>query len=348
MGFSLPDARYREPIQRIAFFEQLLSSVRALPGVQAVGLSTALPGLGWDSDNNISILEHPPLPKGRGLDTLRRYVDPGYFAAMRIPLIRGRYFRDDERLNDARTVIIDESTAQQFFPGEDPLDRHIKIIDDEGDTQSYEIVGVVGRTRWMVSQSPMPTFYSALFNGRESDVTLVIHGKSDVDVESLALPIQKIFGHLDPDLPVSNVLTIRQNIGVATQQDQFNSVLVLVFAIIALVLAAVGLYGVLSYLVTQRTTELGIRMALGAQRSEVMRHTLADGLAPFFIGLLVGLAGGAAVVRLARSMLYGMNPFDWSVFATIVFVLVATATFASILPAWRVTRLDPVQALRAE
>jgi putative ABC transport system permease protein len=137
---------------------------------------------------------------------------------------------------------------------------------------------------------------------------LAVRGDSDVAVESLALPIQRIFRQLDPDLPVSDVLTIEQNIGIATQQDQFNSVLVLAFAITALVLAAVGLYGVLSYLVTQRTTELGIRMALGAQRSEVMRITLADGLAPVLIGLVAGLGGGAAVVHLVRTMLYQPVP----------------------------------------
>jgi predicted permease len=163
MGFSLPDARYKESVQKVAFFEQLLTKVRALPGVQAAGLSTALPGLGWAGDDNIAILEHPPLPKGVGLDTLRRSVDPYYFAAMRIPLVRGRYFRDDERLDHGGAVIIDQSTAEQFFPGEDPIGRHIKIMDDADDKQ-YEIVGIVGKSRWMVSQSPMPTFYLPLFN----------------------------------------------------------------------------------------------------------------------------------------------------------------------------------------
>jgi putative ABC transport system permease protein len=153
---------------------------------------------------------------------------------------------------------------------------------------------------------------------------------------------------MDPDLPVRDVLTMRQNIGIATLQDQFNSVLVLAFAIIALVLAAVGLYGVLSYLVTQRTSELGIRIALGAQRTEVMRLTLADGLAPVLIGLVAGLAGGAAVVHLVRTMLYGMSPFDWTVFSTVTFVLAITAAGACALPAWRATRLDPAQALRTE
>jgi putative ABC transport system permease protein len=187
-----------------------------------------------------------------------------------------------------------------------------------------------------------------LFNGGDGDAALVIRGSGNIDVESLALPIQKIFGQLDPDLPVSEVLTMRQQIGIATLQDQFNTVLVLAFAIIALVLAAVGLYGVLSYLVTQRTAELGIRIALGARRAEVMRLTLTDGLAPVLTGLLAGLAGGAAAVQLVRSMLYGMSPFDWNVFAIVVLVLVVTATLACALPAWRASQLDPAKALRTE
>jgi predicted permease len=342
----LPDARYKEPVQQIAFFDKLLSRVRALPGVAAAGLTTALPGSGWDSDNNVSITEHPPLPKGRGLDTLRRSVDPGYFAAMRIPLLRGRYFREDERLDRTHVAIIDQSAAEQYFPGEDPIGRHLKTIEDN-DSKLYEIVGVVGKTRWMASEPPMPTFYLPLLNGESSGV-LAARGSSNIDVESLALPIHKIFGQLDPDLPVSDVLTMRQQVGVATQQEHFNSFLVLGFAIIALMLAVVGLYGVLSYLVTQRTTELGIRMALGAQRAELARLTLTEGLLPVLIGLIAGLAGGAAVVRFVRSMLYGMSPFDWSVFTTVVLVLALTAAGACILPAWRATRLDPTQALRSE
>jgi putative ABC transport system permease protein len=347
MGFGLPDVHYPQPAQRIAFFDQLLARVRALRGVEAAGLSTAVPGQGWSGNNDVSIVEHPPLPKGVSIDLLRRAVDPGYFAAIQIPLLRGRYFRNDERLDRSHVAIIDESTARQFFPGEDPIGRHIKSIEGgDDDSLPREIVGIVDNTRWMISQPGRPTFYLPLFTRDADGATLVVRSSSNV--ESLALPVQKVFSQLDPDLPVSDVLTMRQNIGVATLQDQFNSTLVLCFAIIALVLAAVGLYGVLSYLVTQRTGELGIRIALGAQRAEVMRLTLTDGLAPVAIGLLVGLAGGAATVQLLRTMLYGMSPFDWSVFSTVVIVLAVTAAVACAIPAWRATQLDPAQALRTE
>ena len=246
-----------------------------------------------------------------------------------------------------QVVIIDQSAADQYFPGDDPLGRHLRLIEDN-DKKSYEIIGVVGKTRWLASEPPMPTFYLPLLSDGSSGGVLAVRGRSDVDVESLALPIQKIFSHMDPDLPISDVLTMRQNIGVATLQDQFNSILVLAFAIIALVLAGVGLYGVLSYLVTQRTGELGIRIALGAQRAQVMRLTLADGFAPVLIGLILGLAGGAAIVQLLREMLYGMSPFDWRVFSTVVLVLATAAACACIFPAWRASRLDPAQALRTE
>ncbi|HEY6445974.1 MAG TPA: ABC transporter permease [Acidobacteriaceae bacterium] len=346
MQCSLPDAHYEKPEQKVAFFERLLSRVRALPGVAGAGISSALPGEGWGGDVLVDIPEHPPLPKGQGIDLMHRGADPGYFAALQIPLIRGRYFRNDERLDHAKVAIISESTAKQYFPGEDPIGRHLGGSDVG--PKYYEIVGVVGDTRWKITQPMRPTVYLPLWEGHYGGVGLAVRASSGVDVESLALPIQKIFGELDPDLPVADVLTMRQNIGVETLQDQFNSVLVLAFAIIALVLAAVGLYGVLSYLVTQRTGELGIRMALGAQRVEIMRLTLADGLAPVLIGLTAGLAGGAVVVQLVRTMLYGMSPFDWTVFTVVTVVLVITAAGACALPAWRATRLDPAQALRTE
>jgi ABC-type antimicrobial peptide transport system permease subunit len=311
--------------------------------VNAAALSTALPAQGWGGDNLISIVEHSRLPKGQSIELMRRAVDPGYFATLQIPLLRGRYFHDAERFDRAHVAIISELTAKLYFPLEDPIGRQFKIVEDNDNTV-YEIVGVVGDTRWMIWQPVRPTWYRPLWDGKSVWTALAIRGSSNV--ESLALPIQEIFSHMDTDLPISDVLTMRQNIGVATRQDQFNSILVL--AIIALVLAAVGLYGVLSYLVTQRSGELGIRIVLGAQRAEVMRLTLTDGLAPVVIGLLAGLAGGAAAVQFLREMLYGMSPFAWRVFSAVVVILAITAACACIIPAWRAIELDPAQALRAE
>jgi putative ABC transport system permease protein len=162
------------------------------------------------------------------------------------------------------------------------------------------------------------------------------------------MPVQKIVGAMDPDLPVSDVMTLRQAIGKSTIDSQFDSMLVLAFAIIALVLAAAGLYGVLAYLVTQRTGEIGIRIALGARRESVLRLMLIDGLQPALIGLLLGLAGSAAVVRLIRSMLYETRPLDPAVFAAVAATLLVVAAVACMVPAWRASRLDPMQALRTE
>ena len=199
LGFSLPDAHYKEPVQKNAFSAQLLTRVRALPGVQAAGFSTALPGEGWGGDNLVSIPEHPPLPKGQGIDLMRRAVDPGYFAALQIPLIRGRYFRNDERLDRTHLAIIDASTAKRFFPGEDPIGRHLAVAAEGPQVLPYEIVGVVGDTRWMISQPIRPTFYVPLLRGDFNFVALAVRGSDNVDVESLALPIQKIFGHMDDE-----------------------------------------------------------------------------------------------------------------------------------------------------
>jgi putative ABC transport system permease protein len=188
--------------------------------------------------------------------------------------------------------------------------------------------------------------YFPLYSGGWPNASIGV--RSDGDVTSLALPIQKVLGELDPDLPVSDVLTMEQSIGRSTMDASFTSSLVMAFALIALVLAAVGLYGVLSYIVTQRTSEIGIRIALGAQRGSVLRLVLSDGLRPAWIGLLLGLAGSGFAVQLIRTMLYGTRALDWVLFAEVGIVLSIVAGVACAIPAWRASRLDPMQALRTE
>jgi putative ABC transport system permease protein len=343
MHISLPEARYKKPEQWVAFFEDLIARVRALPGVQSAGLVSKAPGEGWGGDHLMRVVEHGAVAKGQSSDMMVRGAEPGYFAAIGIPLLRGRIFTTDERLERAKVAVISQAAARTFFPDEDPLGKHL-TSDFTG--EMVEVVGVVGDTRWYVSEPPQPTLYWPIYGNDYSVATVVV--RSQRDVNALALPVQKIIGQLDPDLPVSDVMTLREAIGKTTIDSQFDSILVLAFAVIALVLAAAGLYGVLAYLVTQRTNEIGIRMALGAQREQVLRLVIIDGLRPALLGLAVGLGGSAAVVRLIRTMLYDTRPLDPLVFAAVAGILLVVAAMACLAPAWRASRLDPMQALRTE
>jgi predicted permease len=343
LRLGLPDARYGEPGKRVAFFEQLIAEVRALPGVTGAGLVSAAPGEGWNGDNLFSIEEHPPLAPGQGLDFMLRGTEAGYFSAIGLPVLKGRVFRQDERLERANVVLISRGAAQQYFPGEDPIGKHIKEIGGNG---VWEVIGVVGDVRWNIAQPPLPTLYWPLYGNGYNFATVVIRAPHDVD--SLAMPVQKIVAQLDPDLPVWGVMTLREAIGKSTADSEFDSILVLGFAVIALVLAAAGLYGVLAYLVAQRTAEFGIRIALGARREHVLRNVLADGMRPALAGLIIGLLSSAASVHLIRSILYETEPFDPAVFTGVAGLLLLVATAACLFPAWRAASLDPVQALRNE
>jgi predicted permease len=342
MHLYLPDAKYGQPSQRVTFFETLLARVRSLPGVRFATLSTTVPGEGYGGDNGFLIAEHPPLPQGQGQWAIHRWIDPTYFEALGIPFLRGQTFDPDQRLDRANQVIISNDFARQFFGDEDPIGKHLLTLG----RRPYKIVGIVADTRFQIAKPVQPMMYFPFYLGTEEGGTLAI--RSTQDVTSLALPIQQIVQELDPELPVSDILTMDQIIGKSTLNASFDATLVLAFAVLSLVLAAVGLFGVLSYIVGQRTTEIGVRMALGAQPLQVLRMTLADGLRPAGLGLLLGLAGGAAAAKLIRDVLYGVQPLDASVFAAVGLLLLCVAGAACLLPAWRASRLDPIQALRTE
>ena len=342
MRIALPAGRYKTADQRANFYDALLTRVRALPGIQAAGFNTIVPGQGYWSDWGFTIPDHPPLPRGEGNTALMRWADPGYFAALDIPFLRGHTFDSNQRLDHVNEVIMSDGLAHRFFPGEDPIGKHLQLHDH----QPAVIVGVVGDTRYTIGEPPKPTQYYPLLAGEAKGGTLAI--RSTHDVEALALPVQRIINDLDHDLPVADVLTMDQMLGKSTLNESFNATLLLAFAILAMLLAAVGLFGVLSYVVTQRTTEIGIRMALGAQREQVLRRILFDGLRPALIGLVFGLGGSAATVRLMRSMLYETQPLDPAVFALVAATLLSVAALACTIPAWRASQLDPMQALRSE
>lgn len=353
MSINLPDAAYggeeTYSQKKVAFFEQLLQRVRALPGVRAAGLTSVLPGQGHYSDHAITIHEDPPLARGKWLDADVRWVDPGYFRAVDIPLLKGRYFTDNERLGQSRFVVVSESFVRNIMHGEEPLGKHVDDpnIQLKGEkTDSSEIVGVVADVRDTPDQQPRPTIYFPLYSGTRSDAMLAVRTASDP--ANFALPVQKIIAQLDPNLAVADVLTLDQVIGKSTLSASFDATLLAVFALLSLVLAAVGLYGVLSYIAAQRQGEIGIRIALGAQREQVLRLMLLDGLKPAIIGLVIGLIASAATTRLIASLLYGTQPLDAAVFVLVTCVLLLVAAFACAIPAWRAAQLDPMQALRTE
>jgi predicted permease len=353
MQFSLPEEKYSQPVQRANFFSDLIERVHSLPGVRSAGLVRKLPGQGYAGDTSFSIAEHPPLQTGQMQYAMVRWADAGYFAAMGIPILRGHTFDEHQWLGGASQVIISESFAHQYFEDVDPIGKHLltRVLPAINPTlfqgRHYgEIVGVVGDTRFQVSKDPQGAMYFPIYSGTFGSAALAV--QSDQEVSRLALPIQRIVQQLDPDLAVADILTMDQIIGQSAMDSSFNATLLFVFAVFSLVLAAVGLFGVLSYLVAQRTTEIGIRIALGAQRDEVLRLTLLDGLRPALIGLVIGLFGSIAAAQLIRSMLYGINPFDPAVFVCVAAILILVATAACVAPAWQASRLDPMTALRSE
>jgi predicted permease len=348
MRFGLPEIQYDKAEKIVAFHESLLERVRNLPGVVAAGLVSTAPGAGYESSRLFSIPEHPFSGEPRNWDAMRRTADPGYFNAIQIPMLQGRVFTTQERLDRSNYVIISKLLADQYFPGESPLGKHIKVEWNQK-SEMMETIGVAGDTIPEIGEPIKPMIYFPLLSGATTETTLVtIVVRTAQDPLALALPVQKQISSLDPQIAVNHVLTMQQIIGRATASKNFSASLVLAFALLSLMLAAVGLYGVLSYLVQQRVAEIGIRMALGAQRSEILRLVLMDGMRPVLFGLALGLLGGAAAGTLIKSILYGTRPLDPIVFAGMIGILLLTAAMASAIPALRACRIEPTQALRIE
>lgn len=348
MRYNLPMEVYSKPEQSVAFSESLLERVKRIPGIESVGLGSTVPGAGWDGDQVFIIPERPNYESNKQPDAMIRYADPAYFSTLGIPLIAGRVFSDHDRLDQSKKIVVSQELAKRYYPGENVIGRTIVMgTDITNKKRTYEIVGVVGDTLWRVGERTKATVYYPVLSGDTRYMsTLVV--RTSGDPLSYAIAIQKEIAALDPQLPVVDVLTIPQIVGESTVNQSLSASLVLAFAVLSLLLAGVGLYGVLSYVVTQRVTEIGIRIALGAQRSQVLGMVLKDGLRPVGIGLLIGACGGTAVGYVIRSLLYGTRPADPIVLAGMVATMLAVAVVACAAPAWRASSVDPMQALRTE
>jgi predicted permease len=345
MSLSQPRGM-KTPEQLVAFYDDLLQRIRQIPGVKAAAGTTLLPGQGRNRDDVFTIREHPPLPKGQVLDAATNFVDPGYFQAMQIPLVAGRTFDGNDRLKRADKVIISQELARENFKGEDPLGKHIVACIFSPDPATFEIIGVVADTRDLPAADLRPAFYFPLLAGSESSIMLT--ARTTVDPAAMAEPVKRVIASIDSNLPVADVMTMDEIIGQAALDTSFAATLLAGFAALSLVLAAVGLFGVLSFLVAQRTTEIGVRVALGAPRGDVLLLMLFDGLRPAIAGLILGLAVAAAVTQLMKSLLVDTRPLDLTVYIAVSAVLLVVASFACLVPAWSASRLDPMQALRTE
>ena len=348
MKFGLPEIQYDTREKVLLFHQSLLERVRRLPGVNGAALVSTAPGTGPNGDRIFTIVEKPAPSYSLQYDAMTLTADPQYFSVMQIPLLRGRVFTEHERLHNDHYVVVTKQFVNQYFAGDDPIGKHIRDVWDDK-PENYEIIGEVGDTLYDVTKPVSATMYFPILSGipnRTSEATIVVH--TSIDPLAMSMPVQQQISALEPELPVYNALTMDQILNKTTASQGFAANLVLAFAGISLLLAGVGLYGVLSYLVTQRSAEIGIRIALGAQRPEVLRVVLFDGLRPVILGAAVGLAGAAAVGSLIRSMLYGASPYDPLVIAGMVGCLLLTAVVACVVPAWRASRVDPMQALRSE
>ena len=343
---NLPTAKYNTMEQVVGFFREATERIRTLPGVRSVGTVNYLPLYGGLGTTTIFTVEGRPAPPvGQEPNTdVRVVADSGYFGAMGIPLLRGRNFTAAETTEARNVVLINESMARQHFAGENPLGRRVSVEMFEEPVWT-EIIGIVGDVRYdsLTDEAP-PMVYFPLPVLTYSSMTLVL--RTTGDPADMAPTVRRVVHEIDPNQPISDVRTMDQVMAKTVGRARFNTLLLGLFAGLATLLAAVGIFGVMSYSVNLRTREIGLRMALGARQGEVLRLILKQGFLFTLIGIGLGLAGALALTRLLSGLLYGVGSTDPATFAAIVALLTAVSLIACYIPARRATRVDPLIALR--
>jgi putative ABC transport system permease protein len=344
MRISLPQARYGGDGQRAQFLERFFQQVDALPGVEASGAISFLPLSGLGAATSMQIVGQPVPPQGQEPVTDVRVITHGYLKTMGVPLLKGRLFNEQDASDAKGRVVINETMALKHWPGEDPIGKRVRIA---WDSLEDEVIGVVGDVRHAGLDGEIrPMTYWPY--ARWSYGTMTVTVRTTADPNRVVTSIASLVRQLDPELVVANVKTMDEVVADSVAQRRLTMLLLTVFAGTALLLAAVGIYGVIAYSVTERTQEIGIRMALGAQRGAVLRMVITQALVLAVTGIAVG--GGVALLltRLMEGLLFEVKPADPLTFGVVSGILAAVALLASYIPGRRATQVDPVIALRAE
>jgi putative ABC transport system permease protein len=338
------DSKYREPRQRGATFQRFLASVEGVPGVQSAAFAEIVPLSQDDMDMGYFVIkEDPALPPGEHLAADYRDVTPNYFATMGIPLIGGRSFTEQDNLDRPRVAVIDETLARRFFPNQDPIGKHLQVPD--ATRPAREIVGVVGGVHDTgFDQQPRPTIYFPSLQSPDQTMSLVV--RTTLPLSAILPSIKNAIWLVDKNQPVFEVRSMDEILSGIFSAQRLAFLLLGVFGFLALTLAAIGIYGVTSYLVSERTHEIGVRMAMGAQRGDVSRLVLGHGTRLAGIGVIGGVVAALGLTRLLSSLLFGVSAADPLIFFGVAILMAPVALAACYIPARRAMRVDPMVALR--
>jgi putative ABC transport system permease protein len=347
---ALPESAYKEEPERAAFYATLLDRLAALPGVRTAGGIMGIPLGGMRFNLSFEVKGRPPLAPARQPSMEVRAVTPDYFQAMGIPVVQGRAFSRGDVADAPPVAMISEAAARKYFPGEDPLGQVITLGWGRGEGKPKvggAVVGIVGdvKSAGLAEEKP-PEMYVTYAQMPVETMDVVL--RTSIAARSLAPAAEKVVHSLDPELPVARVATLDEVVARSISEPRFYMILLGAFAAMAVFLAALGIFGVLSYAVVQRSREIGIRVALGAHPRDVLRMVLGQAARLAALGVVAGLAGAIALSRAIASLLFQLSPTDPATLGTMAALLAAVALVASYLPARRATRVDPLVALRSE
>ena len=345
----VPNRRYTDE-QRHLLGQRLIEKIESTPGVESAAANTADPFV-WDGISRAFTIEgHPPVPTSETDTVYYHEVSPGFFKTMGIPLESGRDFTVQDDAHAPLAILVSHAFAQRYWPGQNPIGKRLKFGPFDSLRPWMKVIGVAGDYRYhdyLADPEDTPVFYGALLQGQSvSEFSLLVRTKANP--AAMAQPLRRAIENVDPDIPVYSVATLESRLAGQSEQARVSAELVTLFALLALVLGAIGLYGVLSHIVIQQTHDIGIRMVLGAQRESVLAMILSKGMRLAGIGIAAGLLAALALTRLMRSLLYGVTPTDAVTFSAVLITLILVALISCYIPARRAMRVDPMVALRYE